>query len=489
MRYLVLFAALLSITILPAFGQSDHVLLETQSGDIVIELFSDVAPNHAKNFADLVDDGFYDGTKFHRIIPGFMIQGGDPNSIQGDPSTWGTGDPGYSIDAEFNDIKHNRGLVSMARSQDPNSAGSQFFIVHQDSNFLDGQYTVFGRIVTQESFDTLDRIASLATNSQDVPDDTDAATVLSARLVETSQIQDLLALDEPEKMQMTIPDTDQDPEYVDEDLGISFMAPVGWSIQEPAKTHPEVPDVVLVGSTTGLINPTISILVVPVDGRTLDDYVDEVQQRLQASIDSGQLELSSVEKTHIAGRDVHIRNAIGAFQTGDTITNVQFREINFLSGDSLYTITYTNNEDDFDDSLPNLESVLDSFTIDGEVTDGGCLVATAAYGTELAPQVQFLREIRDNKLLSTESGASFMTGFNSIYYSFSPAVADLQRENPAFREATKILLTPMLSSLYIMTLADADSETSILGLGISVIALNIGMYIAAPAIIISRLRR
>jgi len=116
-----------------------------------------------------------------------------------------------------------------------------------------------------------------------------------------------------------------------------------------------------------------------------------------------------------------------------------------------------------------------------DVTGGGCLIATAAFGSELAPQVQFLREVRDNTLLSTTSGATFMTGFYHIYYSFSPAVADLERENPAFREAVKLFITPMLSTLSIMALADEGSESQVLGLGISVIALNLGMYIAAPA--------
>ena len=119
---------------------------------------------------------------------------------------------------------------------------------------------------------------------------------------------------------------------------------------------------------------------------------------------------------------------------------------------------------------------------------GGCLIATAAYGTELAPQVQFLREIRDNTLLSTSSGTSFMTAFNSVYYSFSPAVADLERESSLFREAVKLFITPMLSTLSIMTLADEGSESQVLGLGISVIALNLGMYVAAPAIIGFKLR-
>lgn len=114
---------------------------------------------------------------------------------------------------------------------------------------------------------------------------------------------------------------------------------------------------------------------------------------------------------------------------------------------------------------------------------GGCLIATAAYGSELAPQVQFLREIRDNTLLSTSSGMAFMTGFNQLYYSFSPTIADLEREHPLFQETVRVLITPMLSSLSIMTLAEDGSEAQVLGLGISIIVLNLGMYIAAPVVV------
>ena len=118
---------------------------------------------------------------------------------------------------------------------------------------------------------------------------------------------------------------------------------------------------------------------------------------------------------------------------------------------------------------------------------GGCLIATAAYGTELAPQVQFLREIRDNTVLSTESGTSFMTGFNQVYYSFSPYIADYEKENPAFKELVKIGITPMLASLNVMSLADSEEE--ILGYGIGVILMNLGMYIAAPAVVIYKNRK
>ena len=118
---------------------------------------------------------------------------------------------------------------------------------------------------------------------------------------------------------------------------------------------------------------------------------------------------------------------------------------------------------------------------------GGCLIATAIYGSELAPQVQMLREIRDNQLMNTESGSAFMTTFNEAYYSFSPIIADYERENPYFKEAVKLAITPMLSTLAIME--NADSESEVLGLGLSVIALNLGMYIGLPAIVIISIRK
>jgi len=120
---------------------------------------------------------------------------------------------------------------------------------------------------------------------------------------------------------------------------------------------------------------------------------------------------------------------------------------------------------------------------DSAENGGGCLIATAAYGTELAPQVQFLREIRDNTVMSTASGAAFMTGFNSLYYSFSPAIADMERDNPLFQEGVRAFITPMVSTLSIMSLADNGSEGGVLVAGISVIVLNLGMYVAAPALI------
>ena len=120
---------------------------------------------------------------------------------------------------------------------------------------------------------------------------------------------------------------------------------------------------------------------------------------------------------------------------------------------------------------------------------GGCLIATAAFGSEMAPQVQFLREVRDNTVLSTQSGTAFMTGFNQFYYSFSPIVADYERENPVFKETVKVALTPMLTSLALLNYVDIDTEEEMLGYGIGVILLNIGMYFVAPAAAIVAIKR
>jgi cyclophilin family peptidyl-prolyl cis-trans isomerase len=132
--------------------------LHTSAGQIDIRFYPDVAPNHVKNFLTLAEQGFYNGTKFHRVIPGFMIQGGDPNTKSGDPAMWGTGGSGKNVDAEFNPVKHTRGIVSMARSQNPNSASSQFFIMVADYPSLDNQYSVFGQVTS--GMDVADKIVS-----------------------------------------------------------------------------------------------------------------------------------------------------------------------------------------------------------------------------------------------------------------------------------------------------------------------------------------
>jgi peptidyl-prolyl cis-trans isomerase B (cyclophilin B) len=492
-----------------AFAQSDEkfVVLETNLGTIVIEFFPDDAPNHINNFVGLVESGFYDGTIFHRIIPGFMIQGGDPNTISGDPSTWGQGGPTERVDAEFNTIKHNRGIVSMARSGDPNSGGSQFFIVHKNSNFLDEQYTVFGRIVTDESFETLDKFAAVEIGARDIPIDTEQVKITTATVVNRSEISNLLELQEPERTQfsnlleLSDPESTQstitpptgDQKFESTELEVAFGVPEGWLLQYPDKTQENSPDVVAVGPKIGVMNPVISLTIQDTNQRTFDDIISEKNETLKEVIESGSLKIISQEKTTVNGNEAYVTNAEGLFAANNEKFNVKFKEIMIYDSEKFYTIAYSNGLDNFNSQLPRFEETVDSFEIlsEDELIEegGGCLIATATYGSELSPQVQQLRELRDNKLLQTESGVSFMNTFNNFYYSFSPYIADYERENPVFREAVKITITPMISSLSILNYVDMDSEYEVLGYGISLILLNIGMYFVAPAIIIYKIRK
>ena len=153
----------------PAKADAKEVaVVKTTEGEMVLEFWPDVAPGHVENFKKLAKKGFYDGQCFHRVIKGFMIQGGDPlTKDDANKSRWGTGGPGYSIKAEFNDKAHVRGVLSMARSSDPNSGGSQFFICHGEPRFLDHQYTAFGKLIKGD--DVLEKIATTPTEGQDRP--------------------------------------------------------------------------------------------------------------------------------------------------------------------------------------------------------------------------------------------------------------------------------------------------------------------------------
>lgn len=166
-------AALLDRALLGAADKASEAkapkaIIKTKFGEMEVTFFPEKAPKHVENFVSLAKSGFYNGTIFHRVIPGFMIQGGDPNTKDlNKPETYGMGGPSQRLTAEFNDIPHRRGILSMARTNDPNSAGSQFFIVVKDSNFLDHQYTVFGEVV--KGMEVADKIVSLPRNARDLP--------------------------------------------------------------------------------------------------------------------------------------------------------------------------------------------------------------------------------------------------------------------------------------------------------------------------------
>ena len=502
MRHILLLFSLLLFLIPfanPSFSQSVEfietndpvVIFETNLGEIVIEFFPNDAPEHVKNFITLANQEFYNETLFHRIIPGFMIQGGDPNTINGNENSWGTGGPDERINAEFNSIKHNRGIVSMARSADPNSAGSQFFIVHKDSNFLDGEYTVFGRIATQESFETLDKIAAVETRG-DKPINPEELRIIKTSILNKIDVTEIIPYVEPERIESEIFSTPEFTTFESKELDVKFTAPVGWLLQQPPKSTVDAPDVVAVGPKIDGVNPYISLTIKDAKGKTLNELIIEKNQILDQAVYLNKLEIINQEKLRT---NVFQTEAIGSFVSNDVELKIKFLETLILSNEKSYTFAYSNLVDNFDDGISKYNETLNSFEIlsvssseskslEDQTTQqseegGGCLIATATYGSEMSQQVQQLRELRDNQLLNTESGTAFMGMFNDVYYSFSPTIADYERENPYFKEAVKLAITPMISSLSLMD--NAESESEVLGLGLSVIALNLGMYIGLPA--------
>jgi len=484
-----------------AFAQNDDkiVIFHTEFGHLAIELFSDDAPNTTENFLGLAESGFYDETIFHRIIKGFMVQGGDPNSKDPDQSKWGQGDAGYDLAAEFNDIKHNRGIVSMARSMHPDSAGSQFFIVHENSTHLDEQYTVFGRLITQESYDTLDKIASLEVTTNSIPLELEKAKINKTEVVKRSNLENLPLLLVPERVETsTIKDVSR---YSNAEYGFSFMPEKGWMLQEGG-TQSDSVVLMALGLEKDGNTPSIIFEAFESNDTTLYVFFEPRLEKYYELEKNSNFDILSEEHHQIAG---HNGLEITAVQTLDSSDVIKFKQVLLEGINFHYVISYANHPEYFDDGLVGFNNIIDSFLItqytdpeneaialDSDLSQaegGGCLIATATFGSEMAPQVQFLREIRDNVVLQTESGTSFMTGFNQFYYSFSPVIADYERENPAFKETVKLALTPLLTSLTLLQYADINSESEMLGYGIGIILLNIGMYFGIPAVFITKFRK
>ena len=530
-----------------AFAQSDDkiVVFHTEFGHLAIELFSDDAPNTVENFLELAESNFYDKTIFHRIISGFMIQGGDPNSKESDQSKWGRGGTGDNLKAEFNNIKHDRGIVSMARSAHPDSASSQFFIVHNlHIATLDEKYTVFGRIITQESYDTLDKIANLETATNDIPLEVEKAEIKKTEVVTRSSLENILTLDTPERVERAIIEEVIAPEqeeatipegsrFRNSEYGFSFATQEGWMFQRG--TGPDDPILVALGVGKDGITPYISFQAVETNEKSFEEIFApllESYRELDYGVGGGILsEEYYTGENRIAGKHGIVLVATQTnHQLPDTPDNVtqyitiKFKQVILEAVHFHFIITYLNNENNFDEGLVDFDNMVNSFrtflpssqkfttpesevivlddnfseteeastdepTSNGSQSGGGCLIATAAFGSEMAPQVQFLREIRDNIVLQTESGTSFMTAFNQFYYSFSPTIADYERENPVFKEAVKLAITPLLASLTLLQFADIDSESEMLGYGIGVILLNVGIYFVIPAVFIMKIRK
>jgi len=525
-----------------AFAQNDDkiVVFHTEFGHLAIELFSDDAPNTVENFLKLAESDFYDNTIFHRIIKGFMIQGGDPNSKESDQSKWGQGGEKYgggNLAAEFNSIKHDRGIVSMARSAHPDSAGSQFFIVHEKSTHLDEQYTVFGRIITQESYDTLDKIANLETITNNIPLEAEKAEIKKTEVVTRSSLENILTLDAPERIDGVIIEDVIVPEqgevtitgdagrYRNQEYGFSFTNPSGWMLQRG--TGVNEPILIALSVEKDGITPYFAVEAKSSEEITFEEFSVPLLERyreLDYGVGGGILsEEHYTGANRISGKHGIVLVATQTnYQLPDTPDNVtqyitiKFKQVILEAVHFHFIITYLNHGNNFDEGLVDFDNMVNSFKTsmpssqkftapesevivlddnfseteeasNGSQSGGGCLIATATFGSEMAPQVQFLREIRDYTVLQTESGTSFMTGFNQFYYSFSPAIADYERESPAFKEAVKLALTPLLTSLTLLQYVDIDSESSMLGYGIGIILLNIGMYFVAPAVLIMKI--
>jgi len=504
------------------------VIITMNGGTFFIEFFPEEAPNTVHNFLELVESGYYDGTVFHRIIPGFMIQGGDPNTKDpdGDQSLWGQGGPGYQINEEFSTLQHDHGIVSMARSDHPDSAGSQFFIVHKDSPHLDGEYTAFGRLVPGLP-NALNHIASLETDGNNTPLDLLEARIITAKILEPYTSANISIPDknqsyiEKESRQGGVTDV-----YYNSRHNVSFDLPYRWDITEATGKQFGViiePEATEHNAQTQIEQsrfiPKVVVTAEPRDPRE-DAGVSPAFFSVQGGEDPEILGNYVFESDD--GRKAHLITTTQELH-GTEIGTVQFKiiQLTFINSEFQYSIIYVNVTEWFRYEINAFLQTVDNFEviIDGKMQPinfddnpvfkqlivgakakpepeslpptriGGCLIATAAYGSELAPQVQLLREIRDNTVLQTQSGTSFMTAFNQFYYSFSPAIADYERENTVFKETVKLTLTPLLASLTLLQHADIDSEHDMLGYGIGIILLNIGIYFVAPAVLITKIRK
>jgi len=505
------------------------VLITMNGGTFLIEFFPEDAPNTVHNFLKLVESSYYDGIVFHRIIPGFMIQTGDPNTkdLDSDRSLWGQGGPGYEIREEFNTIQHDRGIVSMARSNHPDTAGSQFFIVHKDSNHLDGQYTAFGRLIPgiPSSFHALELIATLGTDANDAPLNLLESTILTATILDPYTSSGLAPVDRNQSITKTVRTSTGDKVVYHNSLhSITFDVPYRWSIIEAAGEQFGViiEPTDLEHNIKAQIEKSGFVPNVIVTAEKRDPREDAGVSTAFFSVKGGDDPkiLSNYVFESEDGRKANLKVTTQDVQTPTETIQYKIIQLSFINSGSQYSIIYINVTEWFRYELNAFLQTVDNFEImiDGKmqpvnfddgpifrqliadakaepepeslppVRIGGCLIATAAYGSELAPQVQLLREIRDNTVLQTQSGTSFMTAFNQFYYSFSPAIADYERENIVFKETVKITLTPLLTSLTLLQYADIDSESEMLGYGISIILLNIGMYFIAPAVLITKIR-
>ncbi|WOV93650.1 MAG: CFI-box-CTERM domain-containing protein [Candidatus Nitrosoabyssus spongiisocia] len=345
-------------------------------------------------------------------------------------------------------------------------------------------------------------------NSRDVPNDPKQATILSASITTRAQIQNSLDLDEPKRITITtIPESNSDyTQYTNEKFGVSFAVPTTWAGQSLDPVDENTPDFVTVGP---LINGNPTVLqfkTVSLSNITADEYLDNFKAIINEDITSGFLDVISEEEIVVDG-NVHLSfHQYGIFLNCGNSYHTNTIQATIVGTDEIYQLVYLIDGNRTSEKQSVFERALETFTVSDskQITstpddindkslqdnsqEGGCLVATAAFNTELSPEIQQLREFRDDIVLKTESGSIFMTNFNQIYYSFSPILADAERDNPALQLMIRSTLTPLFSSLLLLDQLNIDSEIEMLTYGIGIIILNLTLYIIAPILLAYKIR-
>jgi peptidyl-prolyl cis-trans isomerase B (cyclophilin B) len=355
------------------------------------------------------------------------------------------------------------------------------------------------------------------------------AEIKKTEVVTRSSLENILTLDTPERGEGAIIEDVIAPEqgkvtigdlgrYRDTEHGFSFMPQEGWMLQRG--TEATNPILIAVGVGKDSVTPAFTFEAYETNEEPFEEFFAPRLETYRELDDGVKFDILSEERytgaNRIAGKHgivlVATQTMEGPMPDGTKNVVIKFKQVILEAVHFYFIITYVNQESNFDEfGLVEFDNMISSFrtflpdsqkftnpeneviVLDdesfNETEKSGCLIATATFGSEMAPQVQFLREIRDNIVLQTESGTSFMTVFNQFYYSFSPTIADYERENPVFKEAVKLAITPLLASLTLLQFADIDSESEMLGYGIGVILLNVGIYFVIPAVFIMKIRK
>lgn len=387
----------LALSIMPAFfalsgfahADDTLVILNTEQGRLVLEFFPEDAPDHVSSFVTLAKDGAYTDTSFHQNIPGLIIQGGDPNTIFGNMTAGGTGDPLHTSDAGFNDIMHKSGILSMFRTDDSNSVGSQFFLVHQDANYLDGVHTPFGRLATHDSYNTLDSIAAATTSLPAESQSSDTVRILSVEVTTRD-----------EAISYGIPIIEQDPPartgqlagvasgeiYTNEELDLMIQFPQGWAVWHA--TGPGPPGVVATSTHSLGTLPSIGVYVKDAGNHTLNTMaLSKINDTEEFAVDDDDIIIEKNQELSVLREYDALVSDVSFVDTslGDTsVAIVKMRQVTVLNEPTgtAYTFRFSADIEDFEKYLVYFNETLHTFdtikkpqTVD-DITDESQIIGT-----------------------------------------------------------------------------------------------------------------